>query len=101
MLDNDLSAALQKKAIDIRKSIVKMVTQANSGHVGGSLGAADLVVALYYHLMRHDPLNPKWGGRDRFILSKGHCTPVIYAVLADCGYFPMDDLDRFRRPGSH
>jgi transketolase len=101
MPDNELSAALQKKAIAIRKSIVKMVTQANSGHVGGSLGATDLVVALYYHLMRHDPVNPKWAGRDRFILSKGHCTPVIYAVLADCGYFPMDDLDRFRRPGSH
>jgi len=51
--------------------------------------------------MRHDPKNPTWSGRDRFILSKGHCTPVIYAVLGDCGYFPLADLETFRRPGSH
>jgi transketolase len=92
---------LQGKVLEIRRRIVEMVYQANSGHVGGSLGAADLVVALYYHLMRHDPKNPRWPERDRFILSKGHCTPVIYAVLADCGYFPKEDLKSFRRPGSH
>jgi transketolase len=51
--------------------------------------------------MRHDPRSPRWPERDRFILSKGHCTPVIYAVLADCSYFPLEDLDHFRRPGSH
>lgn len=78
-----------------------MVYGANSGHVGGSLGAADIVVALYYHLMRHNPQDPKWPARDRFILSKGHCSPVIYAVLAECGYFPKSDLATFRRPGSH
>ncbi|MEK7405072.1 MAG: transketolase [Acidobacteriota bacterium] len=93
--------SLEDKAREVRRSIVEMVYRANSGHVGGSLGAADLVVALYYHLMRHDPRNPKWPERDRFILSKGHCTPVIYAVLADCGYFPKEDLCTFRRPGSH
>ena len=59
-----------------------MVYRANSGHVGGSLGATELVVALYHHLMKHDPRRPDWPERDRFILSKGHCTPVIYAVLA-------------------
>lgn len=92
---------LQSVARRIRRSIVEMVHRAQSGHVGGSLGAADLLVTLYYHLMRHDPRNPAWLERDRFILSKGHCTPVLYAVLADCGYFPQSDLLEFRRPGSH
>ena len=101
MLDKDKLDFLKKKANDIRKEIVAMVHRANSGHVGGSLGSADLLTALYYHVMRHNPKNPDWEERDRFILSKGHCTPVIYAVLADCGYFPKDDLLTFRRPGSH
>ncbi len=92
---------LEEKARAIRCEIIRMVYRAQSGHVGGSLGATDLVVALYYHLMQHDPKNPNWENRDRFILSKGHCTPVIYAVLADCGYFPRSDLETFRRPGSH
>lgn len=78
-----------------------MVHRARSGHVGGSLGATELVVALYHGIMRHDPGRPSWEERDRFVLSKGHCTPVIYAVLADCGYFPKADLETFRRPGSH
>lgn len=92
---------LIKKAQQIRREIVTMVHRANSGHVGGSLGATELLVALYYHIMRHQPNDPQWEGRDRFILSKGHCTPVLYAVLADCGYFPREDLNTFRRPGSH
>lgn len=100
-MNRDKIKLLQSKALDIRKEILTMVYRANSGHVGGSLGATDLIVALYYHLMQHDPQNPEWEGRDRFILSKGHCTPVIYAVLADCGYFPKEDLATFRRPGSH
>jgi transketolase len=101
----ELSAAdrtrLEIKAREIRRLIVTMVHRADSGHIGGSLSAADIVVALYYHVMSHDPRNPRRADRDRFVLSKGHCTPVIYAVLADCGYFPMADLDRFRRPDSH
>ncbi|MBI1897704.1 MAG: transketolase [Acidobacteria bacterium] len=101
MVDDKTVRALEAKAVEIRRSILNMVYRANSGHVGGSLGATDLVVALYYHLLRHDPRNPKWPDRDRFILSKGHCSPVIYAVLADCGYFPVTDLETFRRPGSH
>lgn len=101
MLDAAKLNFLKDKALDIRREIVRMVYRAKSGHVGGSLGAADLLVALYYHLMEHDPKNPDWQERDRFILSKGHCTPVIYAVLADCGYFPKEDLLTFRRPGSH
>ena len=101
MLDRAKLHFLKGKALDIRRSILEMVYRANSGHVGGSLGATDIVVALYYHLMRHNPQDPQWPKRDRFILSKGHCTPVIYAVLADCGYFPRADLLTFRRPGSH
>lgn len=101
MIDSAKSDLLRSKALEIRRAIVEMVHRANSGHVGGSLGATDLLVALYYHIMRHDPKNPKWEDRDRFILSKGHCTPVIYSVLADCGYFPKEDLATFRRPGSH
>lgn len=92
---------LKIKSLEIRREIITMVHHANSGHVGGSLGSADLLVALYYHLMNHQPQQPDWSDRDRFILSKGHCTPVIYAVLADCGYFPKEDLKTFRRPGSH
>lgn len=84
-----------------RRQIIEMVFKASSGHIGGSLGATELVVSLYFHLMKHDPKNPDWAERDRFILSKGHCTPVLYATLANCGYFPLEDLDTFRRPGSH
>jgi transketolase len=100
-LTPDLLAFLERTARALRRDIVEMVYRAQSGHIGGSLGAADLVAALYFHLMRHDPANPRWPGRDRFILSKGHCTPVLYAALARCGYFPKEDLATFRRPGSH
>lgn len=101
MMDPSKLEALKKKALEIRREIVTMVHRANSGHVGGSLGATEIVVALYYHIMKHRPADPVWEERDRFILSKGHCTPVIYAALADCGYFPREDLKTFRRPGSH
>src|SRR5258707_3016881 len=101
MLDASRLAFLQTKARAIRRDIVNMVHRANSGHVGGSLSAADLLVALYYDVMQHDPRTPRWAQRDRFVMSKGHCTPALYAVLADCGYFPRDDLDGFRRICSH
>lgn len=101
MLSKTKLDSLKKTALEIRREIVTMVHRANSGHVGGSLGATEIVVALYYHIMKHRPDDPKWEDRDRFILSKGHCTPVIYAVLADSGYFPKEDLKSFRRPGSH
>ncbi len=101
MIDTEKLRFLEQKALDIRRLILKMVYEARSGHLGGSLGATELMVALYYHIMQHRPGDPGWAGRDRFILSKGHCTPVLYAVLADCGYFPLEDLKTFRRPGSH
>ncbi len=100
-MEKEKTDLLKEKANGIRKDIVTMVHRANSGHVGGSLGATDLIVALYYQIMKHRPSQPDWNERDRFILSKGHCTPVIYAVLADCGYFPKSELETFRRPGSH
>ncbi|HZQ20540.1 MAG TPA: transketolase [Terriglobales bacterium] len=100
-VSTEIIEALKSKSSDIRRSILKMVYGADSGHIGGSFSATELVVGLYYNIMRHDPRNPGWSERDRFVLSKGHCTPVLYAVLADCGYFPTEDLERFRRPGSH
>ncbi len=99
-IQDGLIPRLQRTALRIRRDILTMVYRANSGHVGGSLSATEILVALYCHLMRHDPANPQWPERDRFVLSKGHCTPVYYAILADCGYFPREELRRFRRPGS-
>ncbi len=101
MIDASSILKLQRVARAIRRDIIDMVYRANSGHVGGSLGAADLLTCLYFHLMRHRPEEPEWPDRDRFILSKGHCSPVLYATLGRCGYFPLDDLNHFRRPGSH
>ena len=92
---------LPARAREIRRSIIEMVYRAQSGHIGGSLGAVELLVSIYHHAMRHDPMNPRWPERDRFVMSKGHCTPVYYSILADCGYFPKEDLASFRRPGSH
>lgn len=92
---------LEDKSREIRREILEMVYNAKSGHIGGSFGAVELLVALYYNIMRHDPRDPQLPERDRFIMSKGHCTPVLYAVLADWGYFPKEDLKQFRRPGSH
>jgi transketolase len=91
---------LQKKASEIRKSIVQMIACAGSGHPGGSLSAADLITALFFCVLRHDPKNPKWPQRDRFHMSKGHCCPLWYAVLAECGYFPKEKLNTLRKLGS-
>ena len=77
-----------------------MTGAAKSGHPGGSLSAVEILVTLYYDVMRHDPANPEWPGRDRFILSKGHAAPVLYAVMAECGYAPVDQLTTLRKLGS-
>jgi transketolase len=92
---------IRRKAAAARREILRMVHAGQSGHPGGSLGAVDIIAALYYGVMRHRPSEPHWPARDRFVISKGHCSPAIYAVLADCGYFPPGDLATFRRPGSH
>ena len=93
-------ADLKKYANEIRKDIIRMTTAAGSGHPGGSLSAADIVTALYFRVMHHDPKSPSWPDRDRFILSKGHASPVLYAALARSGYFPVDQLITFRKLGS-
>jgi len=92
-------AALPNKARSIRREIIRMVSAAGSGHPGGSLSAVEIVTALYFHIMRHDPERPDLPERDRFILSKGHAAPVLYAALAECGYFAKDELSTLRRLG--
>ncbi len=87
-------------AKQIRREIVEMITHAKSGHPGGSLSAVEILVTLFFDVMRHDPSNPKWPDRDRFILSKGHAAPVLYSVLAECGYTPKDQLNSLRKLGS-
>ena len=85
---------------EVRKDILSMVYTAGSGHIGGSLSATELLTTLFFSVMRHDPNNPDDKYRDRFILSKGHCTPVYYSVLARCGYFDVSELENFRKINS-
>src|SRR5579859_6019968 len=91
---------LQAIAKKVRREIVEMITAAGSGHPGGSLSAVEILVTLFFDVMRHDPQNPKWPDRDRFILSKGHAAPVLYSVMAECGYTPKDQLNTLRKLGS-
>lgn len=91
---------LKARAKQIRRHIIEMTCAAGSGHPGGSLSAADIVTALYFSVMRHDPKNPSWPDRDRFILSKGHASALLYAALAEAGYFDTKLLPTFRKLGS-
>ncbi len=91
---------LIKKSKTLRIEILKMLTHAGSGHTGGSLSAADIVTALYFYKMKHNPKDPKWKERDRFILSKGHAAPLLYAALALSGYFDISMLKSLRKLGS-
>ena len=84
-------------ARELRRDVVKMTFTAGSGHPGGSLSELDILTSLYLGVMRHNPKDPKWPDRDRFILSKGHACPGLYAVLARCGYFPQEELSSFRK----
>jgi transketolase len=92
---------LERYATILRMHCVRMLAVAKSGHLDSSLSAADIVAALYYRVLRHDPKNPKWPERDRFVLSKGHAAPIQYAALAEHGYFPPQDLMGLRQIGSH
>jgi transketolase len=92
---------LERYATVLRMHCVRMLAVAKSGHLDSSLSAADIVAALYYRVLRHDPKNPKWPERDRFVLSKGHAAPIQYAALAEHGYFPPQDLMGLRQIGSH
>jgi len=91
---------LQKIACKVRMGIIEGVYNAKSGHPGGSLSIADLLTYLYFVQMKVDPKNPKWEDRDRLVLSKGHCAPGLYSVLAQKGYFPEDELKSLRHIGA-
>ena len=93
-------SSLEAKAKEIRRLIIQMLAKAGSGHPGGSLSSTDLITALYFAVLRHNPKDPHWQERDRFHMSKGHCCPLWYAVLADTGYFPVDKLWTLRQLGS-
>jgi transketolase len=91
---------LQAIARTTRRQIVEMITAAKSGHPGGSLSAVEILVTLFFDVLRHDPENPHWPDRDRFVLSKGHACPVLYSVMAQCGYTPAGELNTLRKLGS-
>lgn len=92
--------SLKEKARHLRKEILEIIFEAGSGHPGGSLSCLEILMSLYLHKMNHNPDNPVWALRDRFIMSKGHASPALYAVLAECGYFPKETLRTFRKLGS-
>lgn len=98
--DEQRLTALKETANTIRQDIVKMVAEASSGHPGGSLSATDIVTVLYFNEMNVDPKNPDDPNRDRFVLSKGHASPVLYGALAEKGYFPKEELMTFRKLNS-
>jgi len=93
-------ARLQEISGRLRITIIEMLHKAGSGHPGGSLSAIDIITALYFARMKHDPKRPDWPERDRFVLSKGHGVPALYAVMAEMGYFPKEELMTLRELGS-
>ncbi|MBC7345887.1 MAG: transketolase [Clostridia bacterium] len=99
-MDTATHKELEQKAQRLRRLVIKMIGTAGSGHPGGSLSAAEIISVLYFHELRLDPQRPDWPDRDRFILSKGHAAPLLYAALAERGFFPVDELFTLRRLGS-
>jgi len=93
-------AEMETLARRIRRHIISMIGKAGSGHSGGSLSAVEIVSTLYFGVLKHDPQRPDWPDRDRFVLSKGHTAPMLYATLAECGYFPVDELSTLRQINS-
>lgn len=100
-MDTASKRALEIFALKIRKGIIEGTYNAKAGHPGGSLSAADVFAYLYEKEMRYDAKNPKWEDRDRFVLSKGHCAPGLYAALANKGFFPVEDLKTLRHIDSY
>ena len=92
--------SLEERAKVIRRHVIRMLAKAGSGHPGSSLSTVDLLVALFYNKLKHNPQQPAWPDRDRFVMSKGHGCPALYAVLAEMGYFGIDKLDTLRQFGS-
>ena len=99
--DEKLIKKLEDKAQKLRRDVVISIGVGVAGHIGGSNSSADIVAALYFHKMRHDPKHPEWRERDRFLLSKGHVGILQYAALADSGYFPVEDLKHTKEIGSY
>ncbi len=99
-LTDDKVALLEKKALDIRRSIIEMLIEAKSGHTAGPLDMADIFTYLYFHALKHDPKKPDWEYRDRLVLSNGHICPVLYATMGHAGYFPLEELKTLRKFGS-
>ena len=91
---------LKYKANDVRKDIIEMLLEAKSGHSAGPLDMADVFTALYFNILEHDPKNPSWPERDRLVLSAGHICPVLYATMAEAGYFPKEELKTLRKLGT-
>lgn len=96
-----MKCSTELAAAKVRRGIVEAVYRAKSGHPGGSLSIADILSVLYFEEMNIDPQNPKMEGRDRFVLSKGHASPGLYSVLANRGFFPVEDLKTFRKTDSY
>ena len=101
LYDDQTIQELEAKAKLIRYHAIKMIYAAKSGHPGGSLSAADMIAALFFKVMKHDAQNPQWEERDKFVLSKGHAAPSYYAALAECGYFPKEELITLRKVDSN
>jgi transketolase len=100
MLTESKIFELEKKANEIRISIIEMLLEAKSGHTAGPLGMADIFTLFYFHILKHDPKNPSWEERDRVVLSNGHICPVYYATMAHAGYFGVEELKTLRKFGS-
>ena len=97
---NDIISITKKRARNIRETILRSLTEAGSGHLGGSVDLADLFSVLYFNEMNYDINNPQWEERDRLILSIGHTAPVLYATLAEAGFYPKDETLTLRKFGS-
>ena len=100
MKENLSIVELQNTCVDLKKHVVDMIWKAQSGHPGGSLSVAEFMTACYFRYMNVDPRNPRWADRDRFVLSKGHAAPAIYAALALKGFLPVEELLTLRKLGS-
>lgn len=100
LLTEEKIKELSKKANAVRISIIDMLLAAGSGHTAGPLGMADIFTLFYFHILKHDPLNPQWPERDRVVLSNGHICPVLYATMAHAGYFPVEELKTLRKFGT-
>ncbi len=100
MLDQQTIDSLRRRSFDLRMDDLTMIAAAGNGHPGGSLSAMDIIQTLFFAEMKHRPAEPRWPGRDRLVLSKGHAVPALYTVLAHAGYFPREELTSLRRVGS-